>query len=56
MPIQFEEVTGEIAHEPASAPAAPAPAAEAKPADDVAGQIENTLRLLEERRARLCAE
>ncbi|HET7866029.1 MAG TPA: hypothetical protein VFL86_16635 [Burkholderiaceae bacterium] len=56
MPIQFEEVTGEIAHEPTSAPAAPAPAAPARPSEDVASQIENTLRMLEERHARLCAD
>ncbi len=56
MPIQFEEVTGEIAREPAAAGSPPAPAAQAKPADDVASQIENALRMLEERHARLCAD
>jgi hypothetical protein len=56
MPIQFEEVTGEIAPAPTSTPAPSAPAAQAKPADDVASQIESALRLLDERQARLCAE
>ena len=40
MPIQFEEVTGEIAREPAAAPA-PAPTPQARPAEDVSGQIES---------------
>lgn len=56
MPIQFEEVTGEIAREPATAATPPAPAPQARPAEDVNGQIERALRLLEERHARLCAD
>jgi len=56
MPIQFEEVTGEIAREPAAAGAPPAPQPQAKPAEDLSGQIESALRMLEERHARLCAD
>jgi len=56
MPIQFEEVTGEIAPEPAGASAPAAPPPQAKPAADLSGQIESALRMLEERHARLCAD
>jgi hypothetical protein len=56
MPIQFEEVTGEIAREPAPAGTPPASAPQARPAEDLGDQIESALRLLEERHARLCAD
>lgn len=55
MPISFEEVTGEIRREPSEDKGTQAQADAPKPADDVAGQIECTLRLLDERRERLCA-
>ncbi len=54
MPITFEEVTAEI--EPEARPQAePAPPQAPAPAE-MAGQIESTLRLMAERRARLCAD
>ena len=56
MPITFEEVTGEIEPEPAPSVDAQTAATRERPAADMAEQIASTLRLIDERRARLCAD
>jgi hypothetical protein len=57
MSITFEEVTGEIQREPTAGAGAEPSAAREKPAEeDLPGQIERSLRLLDERRARLGAD
>jgi hypothetical protein len=55
MPIQFEEVTGQIDRAPsASGPSPTAPSS--APDEDVETQIDRNLRMREERAARICAE
>ena len=54
MPIQFEEVTGEIA--PERAPSADVQAAAPASEDDLRGKLHAELALLHERRARLFAD
>jgi hypothetical protein len=56
MPVVFEEVIGDIQGEPAPGPSAELNTPRDKPAEDLAEQIERSLRLLDERRARLCAD
>jgi hypothetical protein len=56
MPITFEEVTGEIQREPATASPGDTRPARAEHAEDLHEQLERELRLMAERAARLCAD
>jgi hypothetical protein len=56
MPITFEEVTGEIQGETRGNTATEPDTARQKPAEDWPEQIERSLRLRDERHARLCAD
>jgi hypothetical protein len=55
MPIQFEEVTGQIDRSPpASGSSSTAPSS--APNEDIEAQLDRSLRMREERAARICAE
>jgi hypothetical protein len=56
MPITFEEVTAEIQGDTRGETRAEPSAPREKPAEDLPEQIERSLRLRDERLARLCAD